>query len=43
LRREPDGNWPAQPLMLGPDATLHLASIGLEVPLRAIYRTAAVA
>lgn len=42
LRREPDGNWPEQSFLLGPDDALSLASIGLELPVRALYRTAAV-
>ena len=42
LRRQPDGNWPEQPLALGPDDALELASIGLGLPLRALYRTAGV-
>lgn len=42
LRRQPDGTWPEQPLLLGPDDRLALASIGFASPLRAIYRTAAV-
>lgn len=43
LRRQPDGIWPEQPLMLAADHALELASIGLELPLRELYRTAAVA
>lgn len=42
LRRLPDGNWPEEPTLLGPDAVLELAGIGLTVPLASIYRTASV-
>ncbi|MBV9756797.1 MAG: Uma2 family endonuclease [Alphaproteobacteria bacterium] len=42
LHRQRDDTWPEQPARLGPDDTLELASIGLALPLRAIYRTAAV-
>jgi Uma2 family endonuclease len=39
LRREPDGSWPGQPVILGPGDTLTLASIDFVAPLRALYRT----
>jgi Uma2 family endonuclease len=42
LRRE-DGGWPDQAELLGPESTLRLASIGFEAPLRALYRTTALA
>ena len=37
LTRQPDGAWPADPLLIGPDDTLVLASIELSVPLRTVY------
>ena len=43
LRRQPDGAWPQQAATLGPDSTLELVSIGFKVPLRALYRTTALA
>jgi Uma2 family endonuclease len=39
LRRGPDGSWPAGPMMLGPEATLTLDSLGFTVALAAVYRT----
>lgn len=42
LRRLPGGTWPEQPASLDAEATLELASIGLALPLAAIYRTASV-
>jgi Uma2 family endonuclease len=39
LRRDPDGNWPAEPVEIGADGLLVLDSIGYEVPLLACYRT----
>ena len=43
LRRQPDGTWPEQARRLGPEDTLELASIGLSVPLTALYVTSGVA
>jgi Uma2 family endonuclease len=37
LRRQPDGNWPQRPQLLGPDDELRLDSIGFAAPLRAAY------
>jgi Uma2 family endonuclease len=42
LRRQPDGAWPEQPARIEADGTLHLASIGLALPLADIYRTSGV-
>ena len=39
LRRGPDGNWPTDPIPLGPDSTLTLDGLGFTVPLAALYRT----
>ena len=39
LRRGGDGAWPEQPAILGNDDALMLDSIGLVLPLRAVYRT----
>ena len=39
LRRGADGTWPEQPDILRDGDTLTLASIGLALPLRAVYRT----
>jgi len=36
-RREPDGAWPADPILIGPEDTLCLTSIDFAVPLREIY------
>jgi Uma2 family endonuclease len=38
LRRDPDGNWPEQPITVQ-DGDLELASIGFRSPLSALYRT----
>jgi Uma2 family endonuclease len=39
LRRGQDGNWPPNPdIIAGLDATLLMPSIGLDLPLAAIYR-----
>lgn len=43
LRRQPDGQWPDEPAVLGPDATLTLSSVAFTVPLRALYRTTVLA
>jgi len=37
LRRGADGNWPARPILLGPDDGIHLESLGFAAPLRAAY------
>lgn len=39
LRRQPDGSWPARPLILRDDEALTLDSVGLTLPVRAAYRT----
>lgn len=41
VRDRADG-WPAEPVLLGPGDTLHLASIDYTVPLTALYRTTAI-
>jgi Uma2 family endonuclease len=38
LRRRPDGSWPDQPELIGPDGELRLEAIGLT-PLRDAYRS----
>ena len=43
LRREPSGQWPDEPTVLGPDDLLTLSSVTCSVPLRAIYRTTVLA
>jgi Uma2 family endonuclease len=40
LRRENDGNWPASPVIVRPPDMLALTSIGLEMPVDDLYRTA---
>jgi hypothetical protein len=37
LRRDADGNWPAEPEEIGPDGTLRLLSIGFACSLPAVY------
>jgi Uma2 family endonuclease len=37
LRRDTEGNWPAEPEEVGSDGTLRLDSIGFACPLRAAY------
>jgi Uma2 family endonuclease len=37
LRRDEQGNWPANPMQIGPDGTLTLATIDYTVPLGHIY------
>lgn len=39
LRRGPDGNWPAEPELVGIDETLRLDSVGFAAPLRSAYQT----
>ncbi len=39
LRRGSDGHWPDDAVLLGPDASLALASIGFTTPLATLYRT----
>lgn len=40
LRRAADGNWPASPVIIRPPDALGLSSIGFEVPVADLYRTA---
>ena len=37
LRRLGDGTWPEEPMQIGHDEKLHLASIGLTCPLAELY------
>ena len=37
LRRDAEGNWPAEPEEVGPEGTLRLDSIDFACPLRAAY------
>ena len=37
LRRDADGNWPAEPEEIGPGGTLRLDSIAFACPLPAVY------
>ena len=39
LRRNEDGTWPADPILLRGNASLVLQSIGFATPLAAVYRT----
>lgn len=39
LRRNADGTWPADPVLLRAEAFLTLGSIGFTTPLTAVYRT----
>ena len=43
LRREPNGQWPDEPALLGPDDEITLASIAFTAPLRSFYRTTVLA
>ena len=43
LRRDADGNWPEEPLIVKGAATLALDSIGFSTALAALYRTTALA
>ena len=38
LRRGADGNWPQEPEAVAAGGTIRLTSIGLDIPLAAIYR-----
>ena len=38
LRRGADGAWPQEPTVIAPGGTITLESIGLELPLAAVYR-----
>ena len=38
LRRQTDGSWPADAIVLGPKDEVELASIGFRQPLAAFYR-----
>jgi Uma2 family endonuclease len=40
LRRDQDGIWPDNPIMLTSDDTVSLESLGFSAPLAAFYRTA---
>jgi hypothetical protein len=37
LRRDADGNWPAEPEEIGPEGDLRLDSIAFTCPLPAVY------
>jgi Uma2 family endonuclease len=37
LRRRADSTWPEEPMQIGRDDALHLACIGLTIPLPALY------
>jgi Uma2 family endonuclease len=37
LRRDPDGNWPAEPQEIGPEGILQLESIAFACPLPEVY------
>ncbi|MGH7067988.1 MAG: Uma2 family endonuclease [Acetobacteraceae bacterium] len=39
LRRNPDGTWPKQPVQIDAVGEVTFESIGLRIPLTAIYRT----
>ncbi len=39
LRRQPDGNWPAESALLTAGAIVELTSVGMAVPLAALYAT----
>jgi Uma2 family endonuclease len=40
LRRGADGNWPALPVIVRPQESLELSSIGFAAPVTDLYRTA---
>jgi Uma2 family endonuclease len=41
LHRNPDGSWPKEPELIGPDGALALRSIGFTIAVAALYRTTA--
>jgi len=43
LRRDPNGQWPDEPVVLGPDDQITLTSIAFTAPLRSFYRTTVLA
>lgn len=43
LVRGADGNWPAEPELIGPGGTVTLPSIGFTLPLASLYRTTVLA
>lgn len=43
LRRQPDGNWPAEAMVLRDGDRLELESIGLRVDLASVYETTSLA
>ncbi len=43
LRREANGQWPDEPVVLGPDDQIALTSIAFTSPLRSFYRTTVLA
>ena len=43
LVRTPDGSWPAEPEIIGPDGNVTLPGIAYTAPLAAFYRTTALA
>jgi Uma2 family endonuclease len=43
LIRDPDGMWPPEPMIIGPNGDVSLPSIGFAAPLAALYRTTALA
>lgn len=43
LRRNPDGGWPATPLLLGAESVVRLDAIGFETPIQRCYATSSLA
>jgi Uma2 family endonuclease len=43
LRRRPNGTWPGEPDLLGPEDEVRLDAIGFTCPLRAFYATSGLA
>ena len=43
LRRNPDGGWPATPLLLGAESMVRLDAIGFETPIQRCYATSSLA
>ena len=43
LRREANGQWPGEPVVLGSDDLITLTSVDFKMPLRSIYRTTVLA